>query len=67
MDSNSESDIDLFVIENLGLQDLSKLIKKPAILLKREINPHVMNVAEFQKKFLEMNTSYQMLLIPPNS
>ena len=50
---NSESDIDLFVIGNLGLRDLSKLIKKPVILLKREINPHVMNIAEFQKRFFE--------------
>jgi predicted nucleotidyltransferase len=50
---NSESDIDLFVIGNLGLRDLSKLIKNPANLLKREINPHVMSISEFQKRIIE--------------
>ncbi len=50
---NSESDIDLFVIGSLGLRDLSKMIKKPAILSKREINPHVMNITEFQKRITE--------------
>lgn len=50
---NSESDIDLFVIGNLGLRDLSKLIKNPANILKREINPHVMSITEFQKRIIE--------------
>lgn len=50
---NSESDIDLFVIGNLGLRDLSKLIKNPANILKREINPHVMSISEFQKRIIE--------------
>ena len=50
---NSESDIDLFVIGNLGLRDLSKLIKNPANLLKREVNPHVMSISEFQKRIIE--------------
>jgi predicted nucleotidyltransferase len=49
----SESDIDLFVIGNLGLRDLSKMIKKPALILKREINPHIMTVSEFQKRIKE--------------
>ena len=50
---NSESDIDLFVIGNLGLRDLSKLIKNPANILKREINPHVMSSSEFQNRIIE--------------
>ena len=50
---NSESDIDLFVIGNLGLRDLSKMIKKPAVILKREINPHIMPVLEFHKRIKE--------------
>lgn len=50
---NSESDIDLFVIGSLGLRDLSKKIKNPAILLKREINPHVMTLTEFQKRVIQ--------------
>lgn len=48
-----ESDIDLFVIGSLGLRDISKLIKKPSFLLQREINPHVMTIAEFQKRIRE--------------
>jgi predicted nucleotidyltransferase len=50
---NTESDIDLFIIGNLGLRDVSKLIKKPANFFKREINPHVMNSTEFKKRIIE--------------
>jgi len=43
----SESDIDLFVIGKIGLRELSKALKKPADILGREINPHVMTLNEF--------------------
>lgn len=42
-----ESDIDLFVIGNIGLRALSKQLKEPAALLGREINPHVFTEKEF--------------------
>lgn len=50
---NAESDIDLFVVGNIGLRDLIKKIKNPAVLLKRQINPHVMTLTEFQKRIKE--------------
>ena len=49
----SESDIDLFIIGNLGLRELSKIIKKPSRILNREINPHVMTATEFKKRVQE--------------
>jgi len=48
---NAESDIDLFILGNFGLRDLSKMIKKPSLILKREINPHIMTITEFAKRF----------------
>jgi len=42
-----ESDIDLFVIGNVGLRALSNVLKEPANILGREINPHVMTLNEF--------------------
>lgn len=42
-----ESDIDLFVIGNVGLRALSNILRKPAHMLGREINPHIMTLNEF--------------------
>lgn len=43
----AESDIDLFVIGDIGLRTLSKLLKEPGALIGREINTHVMTEKEF--------------------
>jgi predicted nucleotidyltransferase len=48
--ANSESDIDLFIIGDIGLRNLSKLIKESSQKLGREINPHTMNIKEFIKR-----------------
>lgn len=45
-----ESDIDLFVIGEIRLRALSKLLKVPCDKLGREINAHVMTAAEFAKR-----------------
>lgn len=50
-----ESDLDLFVIGNLGLRHLSKLISGLSEKIGRVINPHVMSSNEFQKKLKEKN------------
>ena len=62
---NSESDIDLFIIGTLGLRELSKIIKKPAQILKREINPHVMTIAEFKKRIKEKEHFISNLMDTP--
>ena len=44
------SDIDLMVIGNLGLRDLSRLLSGVAGKIGREINPHVLRDDEFRKR-----------------
>jgi predicted nucleotidyltransferase len=43
----SESDIDVFIIGEIGLRAVSKLLKDPGLKIGREINPHVMTTKEF--------------------
>jgi len=43
----AQSDIDLFIIGDLGLREISKLLKEPSDILGREINPHLMSLNEF--------------------
>lgn len=46
----AESDIDLFIIGDIGLRKISRLIKGLSEKLGREINPHTISVLEFVKK-----------------
>ena len=48
-----ESDIDLFVIGDIGLRALSKLLKEPMVKTGREINPHAMTEEEFGRRIRE--------------
>lgn len=48
--TNKDSDIDLFIIGETGLREISKLIKEPAVTLQREINPHTMTLNEFKSR-----------------
>ncbi|MBI3555577.1 MAG: nucleotidyltransferase domain-containing protein [Deltaproteobacteria bacterium] len=45
------SDLDLFVIGDLGLRKLTKLLSGLTDRVGKEINPHVMNGEEFRKRF----------------
>ncbi len=45
-----ESDIDLFIIGDIDLRNLSALLKEPGLKIDREINPHIMTVNEFIKR-----------------
>ena len=45
-----DSDVDLFIIGNLGLRTVSKLLSGPSRKIGREINPHVMNAKEFRNR-----------------
>ena len=46
----ADSDVDLLVIGDLGLRRISNLLVGISEKIGREINPHVMNVNEFQKR-----------------
>jgi len=46
-EETAESDIDIFIIGELGLREISKLLKGPSDILGREINPHLMSLNEF--------------------
>lgn len=45
------SDLDLFVIGDLGLRKLTKLLSGVTDQVGREINPHVMTAEEFGRKY----------------
>lgn len=49
-EEKSGSDIDLFVVGDIGLRTVSKILKVPCEKIGREINPHVMSRAEFIKR-----------------
>ncbi len=44
------SDVDLMVIGALTMRELAKRLKGPAERLGREINPHILSVAEFERR-----------------
>jgi predicted nucleotidyltransferase len=44
------SDVDLMVIGQLGLRDLSRLLSGIEEKIGREVNPHVLREEEFQKR-----------------
>ncbi len=46
----ADSDVDLFIIGNLGLRTVSKLLSGPSMKIGREINPHVMIAKEFRNR-----------------
>jgi len=46
----ADSDVDLFVIGDLGLRRVSSLLSGTWEKIGREINPHVMNINDFQKR-----------------
>ncbi len=46
----ADSDVDLFIIGNLGLRTVSKLLSGSSRKIGREINPHVMSAKEFRNR-----------------
>jgi len=62
---DAESDIDLFVIGDIGLRTLSKLIKEPMVKTGREINPHIMTVDEFAKRIKERDHFVSSIMETP--
>ena len=52
-EESADSDIDLMVIGNLGLRDITRLLSDTQEKIFREINPHVYSLKEFIKKYKE--------------
>jgi predicted nucleotidyltransferase len=61
----AESDIDLFIIGDIGLRATSKLIKEPSQQMNREINPHIMTVEEFTQRKTEKEHFITTILASP--
>jgi len=49
----SESDVDLFIVGQLGMRAVSTLLSGVSERVGREINPHVMNSDEFKNRIKE--------------
>lgn len=49
-EEKADSDLDLMVIGPIGLRGLTKLLAGASERVGREINPHIMTVAEFKKR-----------------
>ena len=47
----ADSDIDLMVIGNVGLRELTRLLGKSTELSGREINPHVLTPSEYNERW----------------
>ena len=48
--ANIESDIDLFIIGETTLRQVSNMLKEPSLYLGRKINSHVMTLKEFIRR-----------------
>lgn len=51
--AKAQSDIDLFVIGDIGLRELSKNLKSPTQVLGREINSHILTSSEWGRRLAE--------------
>lgn len=51
--ARSESDIDIFIVGNVSLRQVSGYLQDPARVLGREINPHVIHSGELKRRFHE--------------
>jgi len=49
-EENSRSDLDLMVIGNLGLRNLTEMLSKIPPIIQREINPYVLSKKEFTER-----------------
>ena len=61
-EENAESDIDLLVIGNLGLRDVTRLLSDTEGKILREINPHVYSENEFIKKYKKQDRFVSQLI-----
>ena len=59
------SDIDLFIIGNVRLEELSKILEKPKVTLNRTINPMVFSVKEFKSRIGKSDPFISRLIDEP--
>lgn len=60
-----DSDIDLFIIGDLGMRDVASLLGAVGHEIGREINPTVYPLREFKKKIKEKNTFIKEIMNKP--
>lgn len=61
----ASSDIDLFIIGDLGLRDVASVLSEIQQTLRREINPTVYPEVEFRRKLKEQNPFIKEVLSQP--
>jgi predicted nucleotidyltransferase len=49
-EEKAESDIDLMIIGEIGLREVSSMLSGASAAIGREINPHVLTVGEYRKR-----------------
>lgn len=64
-EEDAESDVDLFVIGETGLREVTRLLSKVAEHVGREINPHVMRRTEFLRRKSEKEAFLMRVLVAP--
>lgn len=62
---DADSDVDLMVIGDIGLRKVSALLSMVGSRLGREINPHVMNSAEFRRRIKQKDHFVTSLMATP--
>lgn len=60
-----KSDVDLFIIGNLGLRDIAGILDTIGHDLRREINPTIYSINEFKKKLNDKNPFIKNILTEP--
>lgn len=64
-EDQAHSDVDLLVIGNITLRQLTKLLSGMAARIGREINPHVMTTTEFTRRKQERDHFLSTVLAAP--
>jgi predicted nucleotidyltransferase len=59
------SDIDVFIIGNIPLEDLSKIIENPEKILGRTINPSLFSKKEFKNRIKKLDPFVSRLIAEP--
>jgi predicted nucleotidyltransferase len=62
---SASSDIDLFIVGELGIRDIANILSDSGRKLEREINPTVYSEKEFKKKIKEKNPFIKEVLNKP--
>ncbi len=64
-DENAKSDVDLMVIGDIGLRQLSKILSHTPEQIGREINPHILSIKEFKKRITNQDHFITQIIKEP--